>query len=116
MLIALLALNIFVLGPVISLLVAGSTGMEAAFGPDTTARRILICVYGSIALTSVGLILMHVAGHAWAVPMTLALFAVQITYKLGTVFLVGIINPVVVTNLFVVALQVCAVAWVLRGI
>ena len=82
--------------------------MDAAFGTDTDARRILTSVYVAIALVSVGLIAMHVVQHAWAVPMTVALFAVQITYKLTTVGLVGLGSAVVTTNLVVIAVQVVA--------
>ncbi|KIC51880.1 hypothetical protein [Tateyamaria sp. ANG-S1] len=115
MLVAALCLNIVILGPVILGLLSG--GMDAAFGPDTDARRILTCVYIAIAAVSLGLIGLHVIGHRWAVPMTLALFSVQITYKAATALLVGLSSPVVATNLLVVAVQIGAiVAWsVARG-
>lgn len=103
-----LGLNIVILVPVLWGLAAGQ--MDAAFGPDTDARRILACVYAAIALVSAGLIALHVAQHPWAVPMTLAVFALQISYKLGTVFVVGLSSPVVVTNLAVVAVQVVVIA------
>ncbi|APX12734.1 hypothetical protein [Tateyamaria omphalii] len=110
MLIAALCLNIAVLVPVVLALLTG--GADAAFGPDTEARRILTCVYISIAAVSLGLIALHLGKHAWAVPMTFALFAVQITYKLTTVLSVGVASPVVLTNLVVVAVQIVViVAW-----
>lgn len=108
MLVAALALNIVILIPVILGLLSGS--MDVPFGPDTDARRILTCAYGAIAFVSAGLIGLHVLGHVWAVPMTLALFSVQITYKLGTVVAVGLANPVVLTNLLVVLAQIAAIA------
>ncbi len=40
--------------------------------------------------------------------MSVALFSVQITYKLITVPMVGISNPVVITNLVVVLVQLIA--------
>ena len=75
------------------------------FRARTDARLILTCVYGAIGVGSAGLIALHLAQHAWAVPMTVALFSVQIVYKLGTVALVGLGSPVVMTNLLVVAVQ-----------
>ncbi|MEL6451715.1 MAG: hypothetical protein AAFQ19_10680 [Pseudomonadota bacterium] len=110
MLVAVLSLNLLILGPVIAGLLSGGAGMAVIFGPDTPARMILLCVYAAIALVSAALIGLHAVGHGWAVPMTFALFAVQITYKLATVVAVGVGNPVVVTNLVVVAVQVIAIA------
>ncbi|WP_299048477.1 hypothetical protein [uncultured Tateyamaria sp.] len=110
MLIAALVVNLVILVPVIAGLVRGR--MDLAFGPDTDARRILLCLYCSIAVASAVLILLHVLGAAWAVPMTFALFAVQIMYKLATVVMVGLHSPVVATNLCVVVFQLSAIlAW-----
>lgn len=115
MLMAALGLNVLILIPVIWGMPKGA--MDAAFGPDTDARRILICVYFAIALVSAALIVLHLVNQSWAVPMTLALFAVQITYKLATVLAIGGTNPVVMTNLGVVAVQVLVIlSWsVARG-
>lgn len=115
MLVAALILNIAILAPLVWALSAGSAGMDAPFGPDTDARRILTCIYGAIGVISAALLALHSFGHAWAVPMTLALFAVQITYKLATVMAVGMASPVVVTNLIVVAVQVIAIAMAARA-
>lgn len=46
-----LGLNIVILVPVLWGLAAGQ--MDAAFGPDTDARRILACVYAAIDRKSV---------------------------------------------------------------
>lgn len=108
MLIAALALNILILTPVIAGLAFGN--MDGAFGPDTDARRILACVYVAIAVLSAALIVLHVGNAPWAVPMTLSLFAVQITYKVATVVAVGLSSPVILTNVVVVAVQCAAVA------
>ena len=110
MLIAALIFNLVVLLPVLVALATAHPGMEAAFGPDTDARRILTCLYAAIAMMSAVLIALHVAQHVWAVPMTVALFAVQITYKLATVAVVGLSSPVVLTNLAVVAVHLTALA------
>ncbi|MEO1779288.1 MAG: hypothetical protein AAFU63_10900 [Pseudomonadota bacterium] len=110
MLMAALIFNLVVLVPVLVSLASGAAGLDAAFGPDTDARRILASVYAAIGIVSAGLIALHVAQHPWAVPMTVALFAVQITYKLMTLVTVGIGSPVVITNLVVVAVQAAALA------
>jgi len=111
MLIAALVVNLLILVPVVLGLLSNTDAMNSAFGPDLPARRILTCVYAAIGLVSVGLLALHSFGHVWAVPMTVALFAVQITYKLATVAMVGLTNPVVVTNMGVVAIQVVALTF-----
>ncbi|WP_299722586.1 hypothetical protein [uncultured Tateyamaria sp.] len=110
-----LMLNVAVLVPVLWSLGRDSAGLQAALGLDSPARRILACIYASIAPVSLALIGLHVDGHPWAIPMTLALFAVQITYKLGTVWVVGIANPVVITNVLVVVAQLTVCITALRA-
>ena len=109
MLVSALVFNILILGPVVWSLGSGGAGIDSAFGPDGAARRILTCVYSAIGLASGILIALHAIGHGWAVPMTLALFGIQISYKLGTVWAVGLGNPVVITNLLVVGVQIAAI-------
>ena len=100
-----LAFNVIVLVPVISVLMLGLSPADQVFGPITEGRQILTSIYIAIAIVSVALIAMHLKQMAWAMPMSVALFAVQITYKITTVPMVGILNPVVITNLVVVAVQ-----------
>ncbi|MCE2891433.1 MAG: hypothetical protein ACK5XZ_00545 [Hyphomonadaceae bacterium] len=69
------------------------------------SRLILISIYIAIAVVSAVLIAVHLMQMDWAIPMTVALFGVQITYNLITVPMVGLSNPVAITNLVVVALQ-----------
>ncbi len=114
MLIVALVANLVMLVPVMLGLLSNTDAMNSAFGPDAPARRILTCVYAAISLVSVGLLALHGFAHVWAVPMTVALFALQITYKLATVAMVGMTNPVVVTNIGVIAIQ--AVALVLLAL
>jgi hypothetical protein len=105
-----LAFNIVVLTPVVSVLLLGYAPAEYAFGAVTDARLILTSIYISIALVSAAIIVLHLKSIASAMPMSVALFAVQITYKLITVPMVGLSNPVVITNLVVVAVQVLALS------
>lgn len=105
-----LAINIVVLTPVISVLLLGLSPAEKGFGAVTDARLILTAIYISIALASAAIIVLHLKGLAWAMPMSVALFAVQITYKLFTVPMVGLSSPVVITNLGVVAVQALALS------
>lgn len=110
-----LALNIIVLVPVLAVLLLAMPPAERGFGPLTEARLILTAIYSAIALVSAALMALHLMRHLWAIPMTVALFAVQITYKLITVPLVGLSNPVVIANLGVVAVQTLALALLWRG-
>lgn len=104
-----LCFNIVILVPVVTGLLKKGKGMDETFGPDSTARRILTCIYATIAAASVLLIVLHVRPSHHAEAMTLVLFFLQTGYKLGTVALVGVGNPVVITNLVVVTVQVVAV-------
>lgn len=115
MLVAALILNLVILVPLVASLAYDTAGMGAAFGFDSPARRILTCVYGAIAALSAVLIALHASAHPWAVPMTVALFGVQITYKLATIAAVGLTSPVVVTNMIVVSVQMVALVWAMRA-
>ncbi len=108
LIISALLLNVLVLAPVVSVLLLGATAAETGFGAVTDGRLILTSVYIAIGVVSLGLIAMHLRRMAWALPMSVALFSVQITYKLITVPMVGISNPVVITNLLIVVVQVAA--------
>lgn len=105
-----LAFNIIVLVPVVTVLMSGLTPAEQGFGPVTEGRLILTSIYMAIVVVSAALIVLHLMRLIWAMPMSLALFAVQITYKLITVPMVGLANPVVITNLVVVAVQLMALS------
>lgn len=105
-----LAFNIIVLVPVVSVLMLGLSPADKGFGPVTDGRLILTSIYMAIAVVSAALIVLHLKRQSWAMPMSVALFAVQITYKLITVPMVGLSNPVVITNLVVVAVQIMALS------
>ena len=107
-----LAFNIVILIPVIGILFFSPERASYVFGDLTDGRLILTSVYAAIALVSTGLIALVLLGAPWALPMCLALFSVQITYKLLTVPLIGLESPVVMTNLLVVIVQLAALLWI----
>jgi len=100
-----LALNVAILAPVVMGVITGLPFDPAALGQRTDGLMVLTSIYASIAIVSAMLIAVHLRGSEWAVPMTLAMFAVQIVYKLITVPLVGIANPVVMANVLVIFVQ-----------
>ena len=103
--------NVVVLLLVLRGLAAGDAAMDGAYGPDTPARRILACLYLAILLASLAALVSAAfaklegeafAAFAWA---SVALFAVQVVYKVATAAAVGLANPVVVANLAIAALH-----------
>ena len=100
-----LSLNILVLVPVLIALGANRSAAEHAWGADTAARRILAAVYAAILLASVALLALQVLGRditAW----TQALLGIQVVYKLLTVPLAGLRNPVVISNVGIAVVHV----------
>ena len=84
--------------------------------PLGPARCILACVYFAILFASLyALIRAGFGAPHIAVQIALVLFPLQIIYKLATAFAVGIDNPVVVTNLAVVALHSVTLIVMLRS-
>lgn len=105
-----LTANLLITGTITFLLLSNAESMTAVYGPDTPARRILACVYAAIGLASlVGLCSDFVGqGAALVVNMVWVLFPLQIAYKLATLPLLGMGNPVAVSNLLVVILHSAA--------
>jgi hypothetical protein len=100
-----LSLNILVLVPVLIALGANRSAAEHAWGADTAARRILAAVYVAILLASVALLALQILGRditAW----TQALLGIQVVYKLLTVPLAGLRNPVVISNVGIALVHV----------
>ena len=103
-----LLLNIAVLVPVTGSIMGHAGWVEAAFGPASPARGILLSVYLAILLCSGALLLKPVPA------MVAALLLVQVIYKLTTPFTVGsFTNPVVLSNLAIAAFHsgTLAVIW-----
>lgn len=106
MLILSYALNLLILLPLLAGFAMQPAQMDTVFGPDTDARRILICLYATIALASGAGLFLMIAGRAnLALTLGVSLFAVQITYKLLTIPLVGWDSPIVKTNTRVVIIH-----------
>ena len=91
-----LGLNIAVLIPVCTVLILNLTPFVDVWGPATPARGILLSMYLSILILSIGLWLQRN-------PMMVApLLAMQVCYKVMTPITVGsITNPVVISNLVI---------------
>ena len=81
--------------------------MTAVYGPDSPARRILVCLYGTIALASAAALVAQFGAGVPEISRSIALvmFPLQIVYKVATVFAVGLRNPVVVSNVIIAALH-----------
>jgi len=79
MLYASLLLNIAILVPLCAALLTGNPGMDAAFGPDTEARRILTCVSAAICVVSIAALALALTGPVqMAIALAIPLFVVQI--------------------------------------
>lgn len=99
--------NVVVVTIIPWLILRDAPAMRAVYGPDTPARRILACLYATIALASaVALVATAVSGDA-AIALRIAavLFPLQIIYKLATLPAVGARNPVVISNVAIAALH-----------
>ena len=84
--------------------------MDVPYGLDSPARRILACVYASIAVVSAFSLIAYAIGRSeeFLLRIVLVLFPLQIVYKVGTIFAVGLDNPVVRSNALIVLLLMAA--------
>jgi len=91
-----LGVNIAVLIPVCAVLILNLAPLVDVWGPATPARGILLSMYLSILVLSIGLWMQRN-------PMLVApMLAMQICYKVTTPFTVGTLaNPVVICNIVV---------------
>ena len=106
-----LIINVVVLIPVCIGLISDASWVEYGYGPASPARGILLSIYGSILLVSLGLLINPL-------PMLVApLLLVQILYKLTTPFTVGnLTNPVVISNILVALVHLVTLVLILRSI
>ena len=99
-----LALNVSVLVPVAASLFLQLGWTEAAYGPKTPARGILLSIY--LAILAISAVLLFVPRPELVLP----LLVVQILYKVTTPVTVGSVrNPVVVSNLGIAAVHAATV-------
>ena len=104
-----LGLNIAVLIPVCTVLILNLTPFVDVWGPATPARGILLSMYVSILILSVGLWMQRN-------PMLVALLlAMQVCYKVITPITVGsITNPVVISNLVIAIVHGITLWYIVR--
>ena len=106
-----LIINVVVLIPVCIGLISDASWVEYGYGPASPARGVLLSIYGSILLVSLGLLINPL-------PMLVApLLLVQVLYKLTTPFTVGnFTNPVVISNILVALVHLVTLVLILRSI
>jgi hypothetical protein len=103
-----LVANITVLIPVLLSLITQARWCASAYGPPSPARGIVLSIYLAILLGSLALLVLPDQR------MALALFAVQVAYKVTTPFTVGSwTNPVVVSNLMIAGLHAVTIATII---
>lgn len=104
--------NVIVVTVIPLLILRNAAAMTAVYGPDTPARRILACLYATIAAASAGALLAQFAFGRPEISVGIAqvLFPLQIAYKLATWPAVGLRNPVVMSNLAISVLHAASLA------
>lgn len=109
MIILSLLLNIGVLIPVCSGLLANAAWARQSYGESTPARGILLSIYLSITASSI-ILLIYARPEAIA-----ALLFVQIVYKVTTPFTVRTFrNPVVISNLLIAGFHTVTLILIFR--
>ena len=108
MILASLLTNVLVLIPVCGGLLFDAFWIADIYGESSPARGILLSVYGSILVVSLGLLFKRE-------PMLVApLLLVQVLYKLTTPFTVGsFLNPVVLSNIVIAAMHLTTLGLIL---
>ncbi len=105
-----LLLNVVVLIPVCYGIATDAGWALESYGENTAGRAILLSVYLSILLVSIGLIFIRNPAYV------AALLIVQIIYKLITPIAVGTLeNPVVISNILIAVFHTVTVVLILRG-
>ena len=107
--------NLLVAGTVAAMIFRAPRAAEAAYGPDTDARRILGCLYGAIAAASGVAIAAQPLDPELPARIALVLFPLQIAYKIATAPAVGLASPVVRANLAISALHALSLGVLLLG-
>ena len=106
-----LFLNVGVLVPVLLGLMRDAPWAEAAYGPDSPARQILVTLYATILGASLVALALAASGQqGLATGLAVPLLALQVSYKLLTLPAVGAANPVVRANLGIAAFHALTLA------
>lgn len=103
-------LNIVVLLPVIWVLARNRAAAANAWGPDTPARRILASIYAAILVSSIVLVALSSAATTDIIPWAQALLGLQVIYKALSAYVVGLRNPVVLSNIAIALVHLATLA------
>ena len=106
-----LLLNIAVLIPVCGGLLSDAFWVTDVYGTVTTARGILLSIYGAILFLSAFLLFRH------EVLLVAPLLFIQVIYKLTTPFTVGsFTNPVVISNILIAGVHMVTLSLIVRHV
>lgn len=106
-----LLLNIAVLIPVCGGLLSDAFWVTDFYGTVTTARGILLSIYGAILFLSAFLLFRH------EVLLVAPLLFIQVIYKLTTPFTVGsFTNPVVISNILIAGVHMVTLSLIVRHV
>ena len=106
-----LLLNIVVLIPVCGGLLSDAFWVTDVYGTATTARGILLSIYGAILFLSAFLLFRH------DVLLVAPLLFIQVIYKLTTPFTVGsFTNPVVISNILIAGVHMVTLSLIVRHV
>ena len=110
------AANILILIPLLISFSRRAATIDAAYGADTEARRILACIYAAIlGMSALGVALILLGHVTQAIALAVALFSLQIVYKVLTVPALGLSNPVVQSNVAIAGLHSVTLTMVLTA-
>ncbi|MFW5707192.1 MAG: hypothetical protein ACOC12_04670 [Bacteroidota bacterium] len=105
-----LVMNIVVLIPITTALLMDAHWVQKGYGDFTPARGILLSIYLAILVASILLFLKRNPN------LVATLLFVQIVYKFTTPFTVGtIMNPVVISNLFIAAFHAVTLYYIWKS-
>jgi len=101
-----LLINIVVLMPIVLGMFLEFPFIDRAWGTLTASRGILTALYFALLVASIALLARPVV--VFVVPV----LALQVVYKLTTLFTVGLFNPIVISNLVIAVVHLITL-WVI---
>lgn len=110
-----LMVNVVIAGLMPIALLGRGALMQGAYGPDTPSRRILACLYGTIALVSVAALISVplIRSTDMMIQTALVLLPFQILFHVLTYVFLGLRNGVMTATLVIAALHAGALAFYL---